>query len=424
MLSWKAGGCLVATMFFLAGDHCASHAATIPRDSIPIISGPLTFERALVLAARHQSSLHAADLRASAARARIRDASRTPNPTLIGSVENFGWGLGSENLESTVELTHALELGGDRDARATIAAGEYRLAAAEAAGLRREMLILTAERYIRAWSLQMRISRLREGEELTRQAILAASQRYRAGASSLLERTRAESEALSQGVDRQRTEAELAIARRELALSWGGSSASFDSLVAEPFPQGSDDSVQLTAHPDLERANAAEALASARMRGAHAAQVPDISLSAGVRRLEEVGGTGFVAGVELPLPLWNRGSGSVSAARQEHEAALAEKRATTARLEVELANANDRVHAASAAYDSLRLRVRPARQDLLRELLRAYREGRLNYLDLIAEQRNLLDTDLALVDAQADLWRSRVRLELLVGGGLSREDGR
>jgi cobalt-zinc-cadmium efflux system outer membrane protein len=342
----------------------------------------------------------------------------------VGSAENFGGSLGSERLETTVELAQTLELGGDRGARGAVARGEYRLAAAEASALRRELLVLTAERFIRAWSLQVRVTRLREGEDLTRQAILAASQRYRAGASPLLERARAESQALSQAVDRQRIEAELVIARRELALSWGGDQSAFDSLLAGPLRDDAGVAVQLNTHPELERASAGEALASARMRAARAARVPDLTVSVGMRRLEEAPGTGFVAAVELPLPMWSRGAGNVSATRQEYEASVAEKHATTQRLEVELANASDRLRSAAAAYDSLRLRVRPARQELLVELLRAYRAGRLNYLDLIAEQRNLLETDLALVDAQADLWRSRVRLELLAGGRTRQEGGR
>ena len=426
MLSLRraGGGCLVAAILTLAGYQGVGHAATIPPDSIPIISGPLTFERALALAGQYQSSLRAADLRATAAQSRTRDAGRAQNPNLVGSAENFGGSLGSERLETTVELAQTFELGGDRGARGAVAQGEYRLATAEASALRRELLVLTAERFIRAWSLQMRVIRLREGEDLTRQAILAASQRYQAGASPLLERTRAESQAMSQAVDRQRTEAELVMARRELALSWGGTQAGFDSLAAGPFTDEAAVPVQLNNHPELERASAGAALASARERTARAARVPDLTLSVGLRRLQEAPGTGFVAAVELPLPIWNRGAGNVSATQREYEASLAEKQATTQRLEVELANANDRLRAAAAAYDSLRLRVRPARQELLVELLRAYRAGRLNYLDLIAEQRLLLETDLALVDAQADLWRSRVRLELLAGARSGQEGGR
>jgi outer membrane protein TolC len=101
--------------------------------------------------------------------------------------------------------------------------------------------------------------------------------------------------------------------------------------------------------------------------------------------------------------------------QKEHDAALAEARATTQRLEVERADALERLRVATAVFDTLRLRVRPARQHICDELIRGYRVGRLSYLDLIAEQRGLLETDLALVDAEADVWRSRVRLDLLVG---------
>ena len=369
---------------------------------------------AMALTTRYQLNLRAGDLRAMAARARIRDASRPINPGLRATEENFGAGLGSDRRESTVEIAQTIELGGDRGARTALVTGEFRLASADAAVLRREALELTAERFIAAWAFQIRLARLSEGEQLTRQAIIAASERYRAGASPVLERSRAEASALSQAVDRRRTEAELGIARRELAQSWGDSQAAFDSLVADPLTEPTP-SPRLVSHPELERADANEALARARVGVAEAARIPDPIASGGLRRLEETHATGFVVGLELPLPLWNHGSGTLVAARQEHEAALTESRAIALRLQIELANAMDRVQSAAATYDTLRLRVRPARQQLIGEMLHAYRAGRLIYLDLIAEQRNLLETDLALVDAQADLWRSRVRLELLVG---------
>jgi cobalt-zinc-cadmium efflux system outer membrane protein len=165
----------------------------------------------------------------------------------------------------------------------------------------------------------------------------------------------------------------------------------------------------------LEQASAVEELAAARRKSAEAARVPDVTLSGGVRHLEEVSGTGFVASLEIPVPLWNRNGGSIDASRREQEAAVAEKRAVSRRLDVELRNAMERVQSAAAVYDTLTLRLRPARQDLVAELLRAYRAGRLSYLDLIAEQRFLLETDLAVVDAQANLWLSKIQLDLLTG---------
>jgi cobalt-zinc-cadmium efflux system outer membrane protein len=234
---------------------------------------------------------------------------------------------------------------------------------------------------------------------------------------------RSEAQALSQAVDRQHTEAELRIARRQLALSWGDREATFDSLASNSL-SSPESTRRVFSHPVLDRAAANEALAGSRKRAAEAARVPDITLLGGLRRLEEVRGTGFVMALELPLPLWNRSHGALLAAQQEYEAALADGRATSQQLEVEWTNAVDRLRSATATYDALRLRVRPAREQLIDDLLRAYRAGRLSYLDLVAEQRNLLETDLAVVEAEADLWRSRMALEFLVGVEPRPEEGR
>ena len=395
-------------------------APTMP-DSALATSGPLTLERALTLTSHYGPALQAAGARAQAARARVADAGRRPNPTLNATEENFGGQLDGARREGTLAVSQVFEIGGDRGARVSIAEAESRLASAEAGTLGRDVLAQAADRFITAWSLQARLGRLRDGEAVTEQAIRAATERFRAGGSPRVEILRAQSRARTQAVERQRTASELTVARRELALSWGAVAATFDSLVP-PEPVIPRDTVgwqlRLTAHPELARASAAEGLASARIKAASAARRPDLSVSGGVRRLEEVPGTGFVVGVEIPLPLWNRGNGGITAAHRELEAAAAERQATEQGLEVALAAASERVMIAAAVYDTLSLRVRPEREAIVDELLRGYRTGRSSYLDLVAEQSNLLETELALIDAQADLWRAQLRLESMVGVGL------
>ena len=419
MLSSARAGCRCAMLVVaVASFDATARAAPTPPDTIAAVTGPLTLQRTLALARWYEPRLRPAGLRAEAARARIGDAGRRPNPTLSATEENFGGQLGGSHREATAAIGQAFELGGDRRARIATADAEYRLAAAETDVLGSEGLAVAADRFIAAWALQTRLRQLREGEHLTDQAIRAATERYRAGASPRLEILRAQSQALAQAVERRRTGSELDVARQELALTWGASEADFDSLVA-PAP---DDTAlwrsQPQPHPELARASANEALAMARVHVATAARIPDFVVSAGARRLEEVPGTGFVAGVEVPLPLWNRGAGDIAAARHELEASAAERRATEQRLDVARMTAIERLQAATAVFDTLRLRVRPAREQVVDELLRGYRAGRSSYLDLVAEQSNLLQTEFALIDAQADLWRARMRLALLAGTGL------
>ena len=422
MLSLTRAGCRCAVMLVASTSlQATAIAAPILPDSIAAITGPLTLERALWLTSRYAPTLQAARLRAQAARARIADAGRRPNPTLNATEENFGGQFGGSRREATMAISQVLEIGGDRSARAGTAEAESRLANAETNTVGREGLALAADRFIAAWSLQARLGRLQEGEALTAQAIHAATERFQAGASPRLDILRAESRATTQAVERQRAESELTVARQELALGWGSVTATFDSLVTSDQVVPSDTAgsqPRLSEHPELTRASAAEALASARVHAAAAARRPDLTLSGGVRHLEEVSGTGFLIGAEVPLPLWNRGNGGVTAAHRDLDAATAERRATEQQLQVAFAAATERVKAAAARYDTLRLRALPARAQIVDELLRGYRTGRSNYADLVTEQSNLLETELAIIDAQADLLRAQLRLELLAGIGL------
>ncbi len=422
MLSIVRAGCRCAIVLVaVVSLQAPAIAAPMLPDTIATTSGPLTLERALTLTSGYGLTIQATSLRAQAARARAADAGRRPSPTLIATEENFGGQLGGSHREATLAISQVLEIGGDRGARASTAEAESKLSSAEASSVGREALARAADRFIAAWTLQARLGRLREGEALAEQAIHAATERFHAGASPRLEILRAQSRATMQAVGRQRTESDLAVARQELALSWGSGMATFDSLVApeQVLPSNTDGwQSRLSSHPDLARASAIEALAVARIQVAAAARVPDLTLTGGVRRLEELSDTGFLVGVEVALPLWNRGNGGITAARRELEASVAERRATEQQLQAAFAGAMERLRATAAMYDTLRLHVRPAREQLVDELLRGYRSGRSSYLDLVAEQSNLLETKLDLVDAQADLWRAQMRLALLAGTGL------
>jgi outer membrane protein, heavy metal efflux system len=416
----RAGSRCAMSLALAVSLQGSANAAPTSPDTIANLSGPLTLDRALTLAARYELKLRAAGLHAQAAHARIADARRRPNPALSATEENFGGQLGASRREATLTIGQAFELGGDRSARQRTAVAEYNVATAEANLLGRDLLALAAERFIAAWSLQSRLARLQESEVLTERAIRAATERFEAGASPKLEILRARGRAAAQAVARQRAASELSVARRELALSWGAMNAAFDSLiVGEQQRPGdiADSHSRLLSHPDLARASAIEALAGARLRAATASRMPDLTLTGGVRRLAELPGTGFVVGVEMPLPLWNRGEGGVTAARLDLQASAVERRATEQRLQVAFDSATERLRAAAAEYDTLRVQVRPLREQVVEELLRGYRSGRSSYLDLAAEQGNLLETELDLVEAQADLWRAQVRLELLAGTG-------
>lgn len=406
-------------------------AALIVEPAPQAVAAPaaLTLEAALRLTRERNRSVAAARLDARARASRVRDAGRRPNPELAIGVENFGGGLGSDIVESSMSIAQTLELGGDRAARSGVATAELHVSRGVASLVERESAAEAAERFLVAWMLQQRVAYLRVAVEQAREVVAAAETRHRAGAAPEFEQVRAAAYLASKELEQHRGEMALAVAKRRLVLQWNGSGEEADSLsLPEPdsTPARSLDSIRagLASHPGRGHAEAEARGAEWRWRAARAARVPDPAVEAGVRRLADRGAVGFVLGISVPLPLWNGGAGVVSAAELDRDAARLRVEAVAAELDGQALAANDLLFAARNAYRSIRDEVIPRAEEALRLVRSGYRAGRLSYLDTLEAQRSVLDSSLLLVEAYADVWRARTVLELLAGESPDATEGR
>lgn len=379
----------------------------------------LTLDEAIRRTRELDPALRALTAEERAARERVRDANRRPNPSLGFSIDNFGGSLGGRT-EATVLLEQPFEMGGDRAARAGLARSLAVTAGLDREIRERERIIECVERFCDAWVLQERIGRLEQATRAADRAVEAAAERLRAGAGPAFEGTRAAGYRTFREIELRRAEAGLAAARHRLAALWDEEGAAFDSLrLAEPspfdLPPPAEAGLRLAGHPILRRAVAESSAAEWRTREARAARTPDLQIAAGARHLEEAPGTGLVAGVSLPLPLWNRGAGTVDAARSERDAAIARQRQAAVELRAELEIARVRWEAAFATWQSVRDRLHPAASEALQQILAAYRAGRLGYLDVQEGQRALLEAELLFLETSADAWKARFALTTLLG---------
>jgi len=139
--------------------------------------------------------------------------------------------------------------------------------------------------------------------------------------------------------------------------------------------------------------------------------IPNISAQLGVRQLRVASGPAVVAGIAVPLPLFDRNRGNIAAARAELQGADA--RAAAARLDAEAGSraalalveaADQRALAADRAMATAEEGYRLARL--------AYEAGKSPLIELLAARHNLgvtrgviLNAAAARLDARANLAR-------------------
>jgi cobalt-zinc-cadmium efflux system outer membrane protein len=123
-------------------------------------------------------------------------------------------------------------------------------------------------------------------------------------------------------------------------------------------------------------------------------------------------------GLSVPLFAQRRNVGNVEAAVARERAAQLHHEYLESTVPLEVEAAYRRWTAAQRAVALFERGVVDQSEKNLTVIRQAYTLGQLRVLDVLAEQRRLIDTELAYIDTQADLAQATAELERAVGGNL------
>jgi cobalt-zinc-cadmium efflux system outer membrane protein len=210
-------------------------------------------------------------------------------------------------------------------------------------------------------------------------------------------------------------------------------------IVPEPPANDTLDTLKakaLQTRSDLRIAQLQEEQDRAGIELAKANAKPDVNLSAGyTKQSSQFDGlygqtsTGVVAplrdrddilsfGVTIPLRTTRSGRGDIQSATARTSGAQLRREYLERSIPLEVEAAYQRWSAAKSSLDLLHTGVLDpsvANLDVIRE---AYNLGQLRLLDVLNQQRQLVDTELAYIDAQADTARTWAEVERAIGGNL------
>jgi cobalt-zinc-cadmium efflux system outer membrane protein len=370
---------------------------------------------------RADPRFEAARARAAAARGDVLEARALPNPAVSYDREEV-FAAGRSLADDFLRLSLPIEISGARGRR--IDAAEASAAAAAREGEHeRWLLVLEGLAVFRDAAYQrLRVDTLRAGREELAGVVGLVGARRRAGDVAGYDVARIELELGTADDALAVAESDLHTARAALARLVGepGGLIDADSALEPPAaPPHAGPLVEAARAARSDRAAVALRLRAAGAEGAAAARgwVPLVELSGGLKSsdLGEETALGYVAGVNLTLPIFARGQGgrARAEARGREQGALA--RAIDAEIATGVAAARETLGRRIEQTRRWRTAQLPRALTLLRAAESAYREGERPIFELLDAARVARDVRLRELELRRDVARAELDLWRVLG---------
>ncbi|MCH7822365.1 MAG: TolC family protein [Proteobacteria bacterium] len=385
----------------------------------------LTLLRAAELTLEHNPQLRSASFGREAASAALDQAALKPQWSVSLQVEDFagsGTLSGFNTSETTLRLSRIFQRTEVRSGRMSVASSLESQLESRLEVERLDLMALLTRRFEAVVNRQAILQLAKESVDVWQRATELVAARERAGAAPAVERLRTEIRLANAGLQVEDAEHGLRVARLSLAATWGDLTPTFGQANGNlcslpPLVPFEAIVANLDQNLDLQRFASEQRLQEARARLANSRRRPDWTLSAGVRRIEQLDDHALVIGVSVPLGSSARAAPVVrraNALRQqsvfEEQAARLELHATLYELYQELVHTRSRV----TLFDA---DILPRAGTILKEIEAGYRVGRFSHLELVNAQTELLSARAARLTACSDHQLRLIDIERLTGAG-------
>ena len=370
-------------------------APTLRSAGVRELPPPLTLGVVLDSVASTNPRVRASLAGVRAARGSRRAAGAFANPVFGYDVENTqlpGGATPTMDREVMTTVTLALEELYQRAPRVRRADAELRAAEADAAATRQQVALDAASAYFRTALAEVELDAAREVAAWLDTVVAYNRARVREGVTAEADLIRSEVERDRAGTDAVVKEAELARSRADLAAFLGDpesvSTTQTVALEEDPLPLPALGVSSAASPPNVRAARERASAAAAGIAAERSMFLRQLGATVGTKQTEGV--SMLVAGVSLPVPLFDQNPGQRERASAERDAAqlelVAEQRAATAAL-VGAARAaellTDRAAVLGARDSAGRVTYLARAEESRRIALGTYREGAIALFQVI-----------------------------------------
>ena len=397
-----------------------------PPDTRPVTSLRDALSRAL----EANPNLRGQRFAVSAADARVDQAALRPPLELGVDAENI---LGTNRLstfddsEISLRLGTVLELGGKRGRRIESARTERDLIQMQNEAERLDLLAEVARRFIRVAMLQEELDLAARRLDLANRTLQSVEQRVSAARSPLLDSRNAAISASRAEIEHRQAQSAVRQAWAQLSSLWGGDTAYRGKVMADLFAMPavgnfSALSVMLERNPDILRFASERRIQDARLRLAQSLRTPDVTISAGIKRLQADRSNAFMLSASIPLGTASRAAPYISETQSVRNGLQYREQAVRSELMGTLFVALEQLDQSKGEVETLLSEAIPQADEAQKLALDGYNVGRFSLLELITAQQQLTDLQRQAIDAAASFHESLLEVERLTGSSAADRD--
>ncbi len=320
---------------------------------------------------------------------------------------------------TTIRIYQLIELGGKRAARVNAALLGEELAVKDYEIKRIEIIFRIANVFTEVLAAQERLRLAEETKQVAQNVVHTVTERVQGGKVPPIDETRVKVGLSTTRIELEQAQRDLIAARKRLALLWNSSSPQFNKALGNLETLIAPPNFQILEARVLDNPMALRAMKNIEQRKAlleveHTRRIPNLTINAGAVHHAQLGGSTVVAGLQVPLPLFDRNQGNLKEAYQRVDKAVDEQVAMELRLKTELAQSYETMSAIWNEINILRDEILPGAKSAFNVTRRGYELGKFGLLELLDAQRILFQNQLLYVRALANYQRLVNDIERLI----------
>lgn len=375
------------------------------------------------LALDSSPSLKAQKAETLASEGEYNQARTYTNPELSVEAEDFegsGSYKGYDSAQTTYGLSQKIAVGGKYSAKVKAAEYGYSISSGKQEVARLELIKDVKVSYAEAVAAQKNFEIAKEQKNLAEQFLSNVIKRVNAAAEPVFQRTKAEVALSTATIILGKSQEDMRIAKTNLALLWGSNDTNFDLsdsdfIRAEKFEIDQEVLSEIIKNSHYARIlQNSEAQAKELYNFERANAIPDPTLNFGYRELSQSDDNALVAGLSIPIPVFDQNRGNIDRARSQANKIRELNRSSLLEIQNQLLASYNKVKISYGQILMFKDKILPSAEKAFQQTKGGYNAGKFPYLEVIDSLRTLSDAKFSYNNSLKEYHIRRAEIERFV----------